>query len=278
MPSAVNTYGKIVVNGNVQGSRLTTSGMVLNLDAGDPKSYPGLPSGNAHTDESLTWYDLSTQGNHYFLLGGPTWQSNPPCFTFDGIDDWGFDITAYDQSVIRSNVKDTYYATSSGPPTYALFTTPSDNRTLELWFRLNNTINQYAGLFAFQLNQSGALMYNGYGENEGKFVWTWDDSLQGGIAATNKTVTVGEWIQLVVILRSGHYFTYYVNGQLDKPEQQTTDTAVPVPVYWFTMASDFRFRYRLACSISIVRVYNRILTAEEILNNYNSNKGRFGLK
>lgn len=279
MPSAVNTYGKINFDGNINTSRLTTSGIMLNLDAGNPKSFPGTPSGVPNTRGwSGNWFDLSPTGAHFYLLGGVTYESNPPCFTFDGIDDRSFDTTAYNLSTSIASIRDTFFPTSTGGPTNKLSLTPAQDRTIEIWFRLNNTLNQYAGLFAHALNQSGCLMYPGTLGDLGKFVWTWDDSLQNGAALTNKAVQVGEWIQLVVVLRNSYYFTYYVNGQLDKAEQRTTDLATATNNPYFTIASDARFGYRLACSVSIIRMYNRMLTAQEILNNYNVNKGRFGLR
>lgn len=45
---------------------IVTSGLVLYLDAGNVKSYPG--SGN-------TWTDLSGRGNHHTLGGNPTYSS-----------------------------------------------------------------------------------------------------------------------------------------------------------------------------------------------------------
>lgn len=279
MPSAVNTYGKINFEGNINTSRLTTRGLMLNLDAGNPKSFPGTPSGVPNTKGYVgNWFDLSPRGNHFYLLGGVTWEANPPRFTFDGIDDRAFDTTAYPQTQFHASVRDTFYPTGPGPALNALALSPSMDRTIEIWLKLNNTINQYAGVFGMSLNQSGGIIYNGYSGNEGKFTWYWDDSLQGGVAATNKTVVLGEWIQLVVVLRNSYYFTYYVNGQLDKAEQQTSDLATATNTVYWTIANDARFGYKLACSVSIIRMYDRMLTAQEILNNYNVNKGRFGLR
>jgi hypothetical protein len=57
--------------------RIVTDGLVLCLDAANPKSYPG--SGN-------TWKDLSGKGAHAEAVNMPTWNSNG-YFTFDGIND-----------------------------------------------------------------------------------------------------------------------------------------------------------------------------------------------
>ena len=58
---------------------LVTSGLVLCLDAGNSKSYPG---------SGTTWTDLSGRGNHGTLVNGPTYNSaNGGAIVFDGVDD-----------------------------------------------------------------------------------------------------------------------------------------------------------------------------------------------
>jgi hypothetical protein len=272
MPSAVNTYGRIDIDGNVNGNKLTTNGLILNLDAGNPKSYPGTPMGTP--GNSSVWYDLSPKGNHFYLYNTPTFDAVTKSFNFNGIDEFGLDSTAFGYNVNKDYIINTHVNLNR----YGLFTSPATDRTIEIWFRLNDNINQYGGLFAFQINQAGNIFYNGYGDSEGKFVWTWDDSSQSADSATNKTVQVGEWIQLVVLLRNPYYFSYYVNGELDKEEQQTTDLANAVDNFYWYIARESRFGYHLKCNVSIIRMYDRNLTPEEIKNNYNINKSRFGLK
>ena len=59
---------------------IVTNGLVLCLDAANPKSYPG---------SGTTWYDLSGNGNHGTLTNGPTYDSNNGgSIVFDGVDDY----------------------------------------------------------------------------------------------------------------------------------------------------------------------------------------------
>ena len=86
---------------------IVQSGLVCNLDAGNPYSYPG--SGN-------TWTDLTTNGNNGFLTNGPTYTSNNAGgIVFDGSDDY-VGIT----SVLLSG---------------------SDNFTINLWIQCNPNEN-----------------------------------------------------------------------------------------------------------------------------------------
>ena len=59
---------------------IVTSGLVLCLDAGNIKSYPGI---------GTAWTDLSGRGGIGTLTNGPTYNSaNGGSFSFDGIDDY----------------------------------------------------------------------------------------------------------------------------------------------------------------------------------------------
>jgi len=59
--------------------RIVTDGLVLCLDAGNAKSYPG---------SGTTWSDLSGNGNNGSLVNGPTYSSsNGGSISFDGSND-----------------------------------------------------------------------------------------------------------------------------------------------------------------------------------------------
>jgi hypothetical protein len=59
-----------------RGPKIVTDGLVLALDAANPKSYPG---------SGTTWSDLSGNGNNGSLINGPTFDSgNNGSIVFDG--------------------------------------------------------------------------------------------------------------------------------------------------------------------------------------------------
>ena len=96
---------------------IVTDGLVLCLDAANPKSYPG--SGTA-------WTDLSGRGNNGTFAGGPTYSSsNAGSILFDGTDD----------EVICSN--DASVQITVG--------------TIGAWFKANNGNSGYNGIIAKQL-------------------------------------------------------------------------------------------------------------------------------
>ncbi len=61
------------------GGNVTTNGLKIYLDAGNPKSY---------VSGSTTWYDLSGNNVNGTLTNGPTFSPEANgCIVFDGIDD-----------------------------------------------------------------------------------------------------------------------------------------------------------------------------------------------
>jgi len=59
--------------------KIVTDGLVLCLDAGNPKSYPG---------SGTTWTDLSGNSNNGTLVNGVGYNgSNLGSLSFDGVDD-----------------------------------------------------------------------------------------------------------------------------------------------------------------------------------------------
>ena len=60
--------------------KIVTDGLVLYLDAANPKSY---------VSGSTTWRDISRGGNNGTLVNGPTFDSgNGGNIVFDGVDDY----------------------------------------------------------------------------------------------------------------------------------------------------------------------------------------------
>jgi hypothetical protein len=62
------------------GPNVTDSGLVLNLDAGNIKSYPGT---------GTIWFDKSGNANNGTLINGPTFNTGSlGSIVFDGVDDY----------------------------------------------------------------------------------------------------------------------------------------------------------------------------------------------
>lgn len=216
---------------NQYGPRIVTDGLVLCLDAGNSKSYPG--SGN-------TWFDLS--GSNNGTISGATYSSNDSgSFHFDGNDK----ITSTNNASVQITVG-----------------------TIGAWFKATNTNTSVHGIIAKQ----GAW---------GLFVWgnllrayDWGTP---AVRSTSYTVGDNSWHQAVMT------FTQTVGSPannaiiyLDGIAVLTTTikhSAHNVTVQIGEANASQFFRGNIAQAM----VYNKVLTANEIFQNYNALKGRFGL-
>lgn len=59
------------------GPEISEDGLILVLDAGNTKSYPG---------SGTTWFDISGNDNHFTLYNSPSFSNG--AFTFDGVNDY----------------------------------------------------------------------------------------------------------------------------------------------------------------------------------------------
>ena len=116
-----------------------TSGLVLCLDAGNTKSYPG---------SGTTWTDLSGNGNTGTLTNGPTYSSaNGGSFVFDGTDD---------------------YASISGSITVS-------EVTFSVWLKRNGTQVDFTGILNSRGTDASGMSF---AYNYGTLGYIWNDSNQ----------------------------------------------------------------------------------------------------
>lgn len=252
----------------VQSGKTVVDGLLLSLDAANPQSY--------NPQEPSRWYDISGNGNHFVLYNSPTFDNTGSVLSvnFDGIDDYGYWIGPFGYNTNKDIIKNRFITTGTN-----LNTSPFDDRTIEIWFRSNGTNcctappYNWGGLFGESANSSGLIYLDPAGvSNPGNLIrWRWDDSTA---VWTQKKIETGEWLQLVVCLRNSYYYTYYVNGRLDTVEQRSSDLSSPGNTTWY-LGKEARFNYMMACNVAILRMYNRVLSASEILQNYMANKSRF---
>ena len=218
--------------------QIVTSGLVLALDAANPKSYPG--SGTA-------WNDLSGLGNTGTLTSGPTYIASNNVILFDGINDY----------VSGANSASTDLTT---------------DMTIEVWFKIDNVItSDYVRIFGKgdSTNRTYGLWYH-----VAQGLWLYQ-RYGGGFpgASVYSTVAFGQWYHMVGT-SNGSSHVLYLNGI----SIATTTAATPV----LSSAEGYRiggatFHTFHNGPIASVRLYNRGLSATEVLQNFNAHKGRYGL-
>ena len=219
-----------------------TSGLVLALDAGNTKSYSG---------SGTTWYDLTGNGNTGTLTNGPTYNSaNGGSLVFDGADD---------------------YVNLGSFFNYQTF-------TIELWVNPGATQTTYADIFDnnhtgtqnFVLQQNVNDVNNyGFGVNDGS----------GSISATGTIVlTANTWAHLAFTFSPSTRVSAYVNGALHSQGALANGRTINYASQSLALG---RWQYGAARhwngKISSFKVYNSLLTAAEIQQNFSALRGRFGI-
>jgi len=218
--------------------RIVTDGLVLYLDAGNIKSYPG--SGSYLYDLS---YRPPTGNRTGTLLGGPPSYSSGS-FTFDGTYDrikWTTEYVAF---------ASTYDFTWSA---WVYPTSTSDEAAIS---RIS-IADDYMGIAGGKVFVSRA---------------------QGAGNVTGGTVTINNWWNIVGSGDSQKLYVSLNGQEVNSGNHTTAFTAGFLSWClgclhdaYVTVASGFSGK------IAVASVYNRCLTPTEILQNYNALKGRFGL-
>jgi hypothetical protein len=230
-----------MINGILDSNqKIVSNGLVLNLDAAQLRSYPG--SGTA-------WSDLSGNANNGTLTNGPTFDSgNGGSIVFDGTNDI---ITSFPTQISGNGsktIESWIYVTSSSRG--GLCGTRGGNTT--------------GWVFAVNRTTSGNLTYYHTGT-----VSTLE--ISAGILQN-------AWYQCgVTYSTSNAEVKFYVNG-IQSGTTFTSVAAINTSAYNGVIGREgdnTNFPYK--GNIAITRIYNRVLTDSEILQNYNAVKSRFGL-
>ena len=226
---------------NIDYPAIVTDGLVLNLDAGFTPSYPTT---------ATTWYDVSSGGNNGTLTNGPTYSSNGGgSIVFDGVDDT---VSVPDNAVLDFTV----------------------NLTSEVWINLN--LYKDISIVNAKGNGGGQITAYNYlflGSNT-SFYFRFSDGItsQNSPFITKSNLPENTWGHVVGVLDTTA-IRLYLNGV--EIGTATTRTINPNPNNSPLYISGPT--YSLNGKIAISRIYNRALTPQEILQNYNAQKGRFGL-
>jgi hypothetical protein len=221
-----------------QEDNIVTNGLMVYLDAANTRSYPG--TGN-------TWYDLI--GNRNFTL-----QNNPSFIANSAGGSIGF--TAASQ----------HYASSGASlPLMTRF-------TVEVWhYYTGNNSGLYPSIVAEgypgSTNQINYVLGGVDGLTIGFYNGAWNIS-------SAYTLTAGNWYHLVGNF-DGANLRLYVNGV---NQVTTANTGTPtVNTGGIRLMRRWDYDEYWGGHLSTVKIYNRALTSQEILQNYNATKGRFGL-
>jgi hypothetical protein len=227
------------------GPDISENGLVLALDAGNSKSYPG---------SGTTWTDLSGRGNNGTLVNGVGYNSsNLGSLSFDGVDD---------------NVSMLYNASLK----------PATAITMEAFCYIQNNSTTWASLIQYPFNSASHadpfFEWAIYLNMSSRVLHT---RIDGEAASSPSNVwNFNEWV-CVAITFENQSVKYYVNGS-NVGSSSVTKTSIVYnannPVYIGKNASGTE---PFEGQLGNIKVYNRALTAQEIQQNYIATKSRFGL-
>jgi hypothetical protein len=247
------TTGKSAFQPNI-----VTNGLVLNLDAINPNSYP---------QSGTIWYDTSGNNNNGTLTNGTSWTPNgaQTSFSFDGVDDYVVNNTLTSLITSQLTLSVWFFATDVSTDNFII---SSENSTT------NNS--------RFVLFQDKVAFISGR-INTYSFI-PGNNNITGSIRmdfASNSEV-LNQWVNITCtfIANNSTGIRGYKNGIEDPNSPVNASTVDPLsnnePLYIGARnpITDQRF---FDGRIGTVQIYNRALTAQEVLQNYNALKSRFGL-
>jgi len=218
------------------GPSVVEDGLVLCLDAANKSSYAGA---------GTAWNDL-VGSNNGTLTNGPTFsEENGGSVAFDGTNDKvSFNLTS-DFSGVNLNDFDC---------------------TQEGWCRFEGSdINQFGAIVAFGSFDLEIAPTSSTGSTNVVGIWVNNRTL-----SPLYTVTLNVWHHYAMT-KLGNFYTLYVDGQVIGSDTDTDNATVGTTG---TIANNGHVNY-LEGSISLVRLYNRALSEEEIKQNYKALRGRF---
>lgn len=224
---------------SIGGPNIIEDGLVLYLDATNTRSYPG---------SGTTWNDLSGNSNNGTLVNGPTFNnSNNGSIVFDGVNDY---VDCGNNAILNLNQH-----------SICFWFFPKENAVKEVIYKAR-TASSSPG--PYEIYQAGNRI-----------------NYRLNFNSTPNTTQSGT---ILLTLNTWHYIcaTYdnitaktYINNVLDINAAFTTVLTNSTGVLNIGAYTDAR--YPMLANITQVSIYNRALTADEILQNYNATKSRFGL-
>lgn len=225
--------------------RIVTSGLRLAVDAADKNSYKG---------SGTSWIDISGNGYNGTLTNGPTFSNrNGGSIVFDGTDDY----------VNCGNLGSFY---TQGTISYWMYSTAVEN------FRNPFSTNYLAGNVGIRFEQYTSVSpYGGFNLIIGNDVGTYNAYDYSPTAV----LSANTWYNIVLVWNtSTNKVTGYLNSTL-KFDSSNTYWATTLPS--ISIGSGFSSDRYFKGNIANTLIYNRGLTADEVLQNYNATKTRFGL-
>jgi hypothetical protein len=205
-----------------------------------------LDAGNpySYAGAGTTWFDTSGNSYNSTLTNGPTYSNdNGGVIAFDGVDDYSVSSVA----------------------------SITDSSTLGLWIKAAS----YAGN-KIPISIDGTNYGSGPNLYFTNNVITWNIGDSANNPFSNSSYPDSNWHYIVVTNDSSTNAKLYIDGVLIGTALYRSTLSSGSNNFWIA-----RFHgdnnYTINARMGSIQLYNRVLTAAEVLQNYNATKGRFGL-
>lgn len=244
------------VSGGWDGPAIVKDGLVLYLDAGSPNSFYPLTAGT-------TWKDISGLANNGTLTNGPTYDSaNGGSIVFDGTDDF----------ILGPSSTNLNFGT--------------ENYTLNAWFKTNTSVRRTI-LSRFDYNGTGTIERGYYIDvlATGKIRTAFESNgANYRVTDSNTSVNTNVYFYVSVTRTNATTINVYINGVFETSNTIILGTPSNIDVVTapFSIARVATYQTPIGLNnfigdIPSVQIYNRALSAQEVLQNYDATRARFGL-
>lgn len=238
------------ISQNYYGAPIVTSGLIMSFDGGNLVSYPV-------TGTSI--YDLSVSAYSGTLVNGPTYSvSGGGSLLYDGSNDY---VTL---------------------PSSLSSLSGTSGASLSMWIKLDSGSNTSG--------QSGLIQLSSYNNSNGNLYFYTDASRVGGIwldiFRTDRVFTGDwqptfngtNWHNLTVTCQSGsNGWKMYLNQNLAFQTTGPSVVSVDVSLFGGFRLGQNSTNRQLKGRIAICNIYNRVLSTNEVVQNFNAYRNRFGL-
>jgi hypothetical protein len=127
---------------------------------------------------------------------------------------------------------------------------------------------------------SGTYAQYYYRAYSGNSYWNWYPvgTGYGDITIPNTALPINEYNHVVMTGDSAGYVQFYINGVAQSGAVRTANANPPTWTPADLTIGGFSWDGYSSSIIPSVKIYNRVLSAQEVLQNYNATKSRFNLK
>jgi hypothetical protein len=211
----------------------------------------------------MTWRDL-LGNNNGTLVNGPTFSTtNGGSIVFDGIND----NTSFSGNTLN------YSPGTSGEISLEIWVYPTGPYTSYIQGSTTN-LGGFFGQGYFGGSTGWGL---GMDTTSGINNFQFQVRNSGTISSATSSFTNNNWYHVAGTFTRNENTRLYINGVLTSTVSNTNIGSLTITPSTNNASIGRTTTFHSGCRIPTARIYNRVLSASEVLQNYNATKTRFGL-